>query len=85
MPHEGVDLTPYIEEIEREIGGLCGLRFSHRELDYLRSWRFLKSDFVDLLGLFHLDQRFVSVRAVGVGGGRIGHHDRGSVAAHHPV
>ncbi len=60
---EGVDLTPYIEEIEREIGGLCGLRFSHRELDYLRSWRFLKSDFVDLLGLFHLDQRFVSVRA----------------------
>jgi nicotinate phosphoribosyltransferase len=58
----GVDLTPYISEIEREIGGLCGLRFSQRELDYLRSWRFLKSDFVDLLGLFHLDQRFVSVR-----------------------
>jgi nicotinate phosphoribosyltransferase len=59
----GVDLTPYIDEIEREIGGLCGLRFSRRELDYLRSWRFLKSDFVDLLGLFRLDQRFVGVRA----------------------
>jgi nicotinate phosphoribosyltransferase len=58
----GVDLTPYIAEIEREIGALCGLRFSRRELDYLRSWRFLKSDFVDLLGLFHLDQRFVSLR-----------------------
>src|SRR5438034_2023974 len=58
----GVDLTPYIDEIEREIGGLCALRFSRRELDYLRSWRFLKSDFVDLLGLFRLDQRFVGVR-----------------------
>src|SRR5947207_8198708 len=59
-----VDLTPYIGEIEREIGGLCGLRFSHRELDYLRSWRFLKSDFVDLLGLFQLDERFIHVSAI---------------------
>src|SRR5881396_4146523 len=58
----GVDLTPYIGQIEREITALCGLRFTRRELDYLRSWRFLKSDFVDLLGLFRLDQRFVGVR-----------------------
>jgi nicotinate phosphoribosyltransferase len=58
----GVDLTPYIAEIEREIAGLCALRFTKSELDYLRSWRFLKSDFVDLLGLFQLDQRFVDVR-----------------------
>ena len=59
----GIDLTPYIAEIEREISGLCGLRFARRELDYLRSWRFFKSDFVDLLELFHLDDRFVSVAA----------------------
>jgi len=58
----GVDLTPYIEEIEREIAGLCALRFARSELDYLRSWRFFKSDFVDLLGLFHLQERFVDVR-----------------------
>jgi len=58
----GVDLTPYISEIEREISGLCGLRFAGRELEYLRGWRFLKSDFVDLLGLFHLQDRFVDVR-----------------------
>ncbi|MEP6941891.1 MAG: nicotinate phosphoribosyltransferase [Betaproteobacteria bacterium] len=58
----GVDLTPYVAEIEREIAGLCALRFTLGELDYLRSWRFLKSDFVDLLGLFQLDQRFVEVR-----------------------
>src|SRR4029077_2888214 len=48
----GVDLTPYIGPIEREITALCGLRFAPRELDYLRSWRFLKGDFVDLLDLF---------------------------------
>ncbi len=58
----GVDLTPYIGEIEREIGALCGLRFTRRELEYLRGWRFLKSDFVDLLGLYHLQDRFVSVK-----------------------
>jgi len=56
-----VDLTPYIGEIEREIRALCDLRFSRRELEYLRSWRFFKSDFVDLLGLFRLDERFIKV------------------------
>jgi len=58
----GVDLTPYLDEIEREIGALCGLRFSQRELEYLRRWRFFKSDFVDLLGMFRLDRRFVSIQ-----------------------
>src|SRR6185295_8718898 len=56
-----IDLSPYVAEIEEEIRALCDLRFSQRELDYLRRWRFFKSDFVDLLGLFHLDQRFVKV------------------------
>jgi nicotinate phosphoribosyltransferase len=57
----GVDLTPYLSQIEREIIGLCTLRFTHEELEYLRRWRFLKSDFVDLLGLFQLDRRFISL------------------------
>jgi len=56
-----IDLSPYIGEIESEIRALCDLRFTPDELDYLRRWRFFKSDFVDLLGLFHLQQRFVSV------------------------
>jgi nicotinate phosphoribosyltransferase len=56
-----VDLTPYIAEIEDEIRALTGLRFAQEELDYLRRWRFFKSDFVDLLGLFRLDQRFIAV------------------------
>ena len=57
----GVDLTPYVAEIEDEIRALTTLRFTPDELDYLRHWRFFKSDFVDLLGLFQLDQRFISV------------------------
>ncbi|HWC45411.1 MAG TPA: nicotinate phosphoribosyltransferase [Casimicrobiaceae bacterium] len=57
----GVDLTPYVSEIRREIADLCKLRFTRRELDYLRSWRFFKSDYVDLLGLFQLDERFIHV------------------------
>jgi nicotinate phosphoribosyltransferase len=55
----GIDLTPYLGQIEREIVGLCSLHFTHEELEYLRRWRFLKSDFVDLLGLFQLDRRFI--------------------------
>lgn len=57
----GIDLTPFAAEIEDEIRALCDLRFTQEELDYLRKWRFFKSDFVDLLGLFHLQQRFIGV------------------------
>jgi len=57
----GVDLTPYVAEIRDEIRGLCCLRFAADELAYLRGWRFFKSDFVDLLGLFQLDERFIRV------------------------
>ncbi len=60
----GVDLSPYVEEIEAEIRALCDLRFTQDELAYLRRWRFFKSDFVDLLGLFHLDARFIKVTRI---------------------
>jgi nicotinate phosphoribosyltransferase len=56
-----VDLTPFVGEIREEIRALCSLRFAPAELDYLRSLRFMKSDYVDLLGLFQLDERFISV------------------------
>jgi len=58
---EGVDLTPHVGDIRDEVKALCRLRFRKDELDYLRGWRFLKSDFVDLLGLFQLDERFISI------------------------
>ncbi|HEV8501565.1 MAG TPA: nicotinate phosphoribosyltransferase [Casimicrobiaceae bacterium] len=58
----GIDLVPYVAEIEEEIRGLCSLEFRADELEYLRKWRFFKSDFVDLLTIFRLDQRFIAVR-----------------------
>jgi len=61
---EGVDLVACIPDIERGISELCSLRFTAAELDYLRRWRFFKSDFVDLLGLFQLDERFVAVKPI---------------------
>ena len=59
-----VPLAPYIGEIHDEIRQLCSLRFTQRELDYLRGWRFFKSDFIDLLGLFRLDERFIAITRI---------------------
>lgn len=59
--NKGVDLSPYIDEIREEIAWLCTLRFRERELDYLRGFRFIKSDFVDFLGLFQLNTKYITV------------------------
>lgn len=67
----GIDLTPYIDEIRDEVAHLCQLRFTDDELAYLRGLRFIKSDFVDFLGLFHLNQKYVSVRPSPQGNGEI--------------
>ncbi|WP_028602208.1 nicotinate phosphoribosyltransferase [Ottowia thiooxydans] len=56
-----VQLTPYIEEIRDEIRQLCELQFTEDELDYMRSMRFIKSDFVDFLGLFKLNQKYITL------------------------
>jgi nicotinate phosphoribosyltransferase len=57
----GIDLTPCIDEIREEIQALCSLRFRERELAYLRSMRFIKSDFVDFLGIFQMNEKYISV------------------------
>ncbi len=58
------DLAPYVSEIREEIRALCNLQFQDAELAYLRGMRFIKSDFVDFLGLFHLNEKYVSVKAL---------------------
>lgn len=58
---EGIDLRPYMDTIRDEVRQLCGLRFREEELDYLRAMRFIKSDFVDFLGLFHMNEKYISV------------------------
>lgn len=57
----GVHLAPYIDEIREEIRRLCELRFTDDELAYMRSMRFIKSDFVDFLGLFKLNQKYITL------------------------
>jgi nicotinate phosphoribosyltransferase len=58
---EGVDLRPHMDEIRAEIAALNGLRFRDDELAYLRSLRFLKSDFVDFLGLFQFNEKYLRI------------------------
>lgn len=67
----GIDLVPYIEEIRAELAALCQLRFAADELDYLRGWRFIKSDFVDFLGLFQLNEKYVEIAPAAAGNGEI--------------
>ena len=59
---EGVDLSPYVEEIERELDHLCSLTFRDDELAYLADLRFIKPDYVEFLSLFHLKRKYVAVR-----------------------
>ncbi len=58
---EGVDLGPDLPEIRAQLTKLCTLRFRDDELAYLRGLRFMKSDFVDFLALFHFNEKFVRI------------------------
>ncbi len=57
----GVDLAQFASEIREEIKSLCGLQFTEGELAYLRGMRFIKSDFVDFLGLFKLNEKYITI------------------------
>lgn len=60
----GVPLAPFVNEIREEIRSLCSLSFKQGELQYLRSLRFIKSDFVDFLDLFKLNEKYIHVTAL---------------------
>jgi nicotinate phosphoribosyltransferase len=70
----GVNLVPYIDEIREELHALCSLRFTEDELSYLRQWRFIKSDFVDFLGLFQLNAKYVDIAPSSLDNGEIEIH-----------
>ncbi|MEI6804261.1 MAG: nicotinate phosphoribosyltransferase [Burkholderiales bacterium] len=59
--NEGIELASHVQEIREEIRALCSLHFQESELNYLRSLRFIKSDFVDFLGLFRLNEKYITV------------------------
>ncbi|MDR2011728.1 MAG: nicotinate phosphoribosyltransferase [Rhodanobacter sp.] len=63
----GVDLARHAAEIREEVRALCTLRFADNELAWLRSLRFIKSDFVDFLGLFQLNEKYIRITPLPAG------------------
>lgn len=51
--------------VDAELDRLCALTFADDELAYLRSLRFIKSDFVDFLTVFRFQRRFIETRVNG--------------------
>ena len=59
--NEGVKFTPeMLDEINSQIDHLCTLRFRKDELDYLRSIRLIKNDYVEFLRLWRPIREYVS-------------------------
>ena len=66
--NEGVVFTPeMLDEINAQIDHLCSLRFSREELDYLRSIRFIKNDYVEFLRLWRPIREYVTTGLNGQG------------------
>lgn len=61
----GLALSALIPDILRQLERVCTLRFTEAELDYLATFPFIKPDFIEFLRIFHLDMRFVDLRAKG--------------------
>lgn len=60
--NKGVVFTKEIaDEICAQVDHLCTLSFSKSELDYLRSIRFIKDDYVDFLRLWHPIRDYVTI------------------------
>src|SRR5450830_580027 len=53
------------DEVERQLDHLCTMSFREEELDYLRSLRYIKSDFVDFLTVFRFQRKFITVETDG--------------------
>jgi nicotinate phosphoribosyltransferase len=58
-------LAELADEVNAQLDHLCALTFRPDELAYLGSWRFMKSDFIDFLRIFHFQREFITARAVG--------------------
>lgn len=62
-----IDLAQFASQIREEVRHLCSLQFRDAELSYLRSMRFIKSDFVDFLGLFRLNEKYIKITPLASG------------------
>src|ERR1043165_9695924 len=57
----GIDLRADLPAIRNELDQLCNLHFHEAGLAYLRSLRFMKSNFVGFLGLSQFNDKYVSI------------------------
>ncbi|MFC1668759.1 nicotinate phosphoribosyltransferase [Spirochaetota bacterium] len=58
-----VDLTAHIDEIKDEVDHLCSIQFKDEELQFLKSLRFMKSDYIDFLKIFKLNREFIHINS----------------------
>ena len=59
--NKNIAFTPeMVAEIDAQIDHLCTLRFTKEELDYLRSIRFIKNDYVEFLRLWRPIREYVT-------------------------
>ncbi len=58
-------LVELLDEVNVQLDHLCRLSFAADELAYLGGLRFMRSDFVDFLRIFHFQREFISARAAG--------------------
>jgi len=58
-------LEELADDVNRELDHLCSMSFTEDELDYLRSLRYIKSDFVDFLTVFRFQRKFITVNTEG--------------------
>lgn len=54
-------LLPYKDEIIKEVKHLCTLGFTYDELEYLRTLRFLKEDYIEYLRNFKLNMANIKI------------------------
>jgi nicotinate phosphoribosyltransferase len=60
-----VPLAELVDEVNAQLDHLCTLSFARDELDFLAALRFMKSDFIDFLRIFHFQRDFVRAWAEG--------------------
>lgn len=58
-------LAQLLDEVNEQLDHLCALRFRADELAYLGGLRYIKSDFVDFLRIFHFQREFITASVEG--------------------
>lgn len=58
-------LAQLLADVNEQLDHLCTLRFQPDELAYLGGLRYIKSDFVDFLRIFHFQREFITASAAG--------------------